>query len=51
MAALEDYRQIVKKLLTEYAQLPTPSDKIQNEVIFESDCDHYLFLTVGWLKG
>ena len=51
MAALEDYRQIVKKLLTEYAQLPTPSDEIQNEVIFDSDRDRYLFLTVGWLNG
>lgn len=51
MAPLENYRQIVKKLLTEYAQLPTPRDEIQNEVIFDSERDRYLFLTVGWLKG
>jgi len=51
MAALEDYRQIVKKLLSEYAQLPTPSNEIQNEVIFDCARDRYLFLTVGWLNG
>ena len=51
MAVLEDYRQVVKQLLTEYAQLPTSSDEIQNEVIFDSEHDHYLFLIVGWLKG
>jgi hypothetical protein len=51
MAALENYRQIIKNLLTEYAQLATPSDEIQNEVIFDSEHDRYLFVTVGWLKG
>jgi hypothetical protein len=50
MADLENYRQIIKKLLAEYARLPTPSDQIQNEVIFDSDHDRYLLLTVGWLK-
>jgi XisI protein len=51
MATLENYRQIVKQLLREYAQIPTSESEVQNETIFDSENDRYMFLSLGWSKG
>jgi|SRR4028118_2212243 hypothetical protein len=51
MASLENYRKIVKQLLTEYAQIPASDNEVQNETIFDSENDRYMLLSLGWSKG
>ncbi|HEY9744317.1 MAG TPA: XisI protein [Coleofasciculaceae cyanobacterium] len=51
MASLENYRKIVKQLLTEYAQIPASDNEVQNETIFDSEHDRYMLLSLGWSKG
>jgi len=50
MAPLDQYRQLVKQLLTDYAQMPTLDSEICNETLFDSEKDRYLFLSLGWDK-
>ncbi len=35
MAAIENYRQIIKQLLTKYAQIPTSESGIKNQILFD----------------
>lgn len=51
MASLENYRQLVKQLLTEYARVPALDSEVQNETIFDSENDRYMLLSLGWSKG
>ncbi|MCI0576004.1 MAG: XisI protein [Chloroflexi bacterium] len=48
MAALETYRQIIEKVLTEYASIPYAYGDIQTETVFDRTNDHYLLVNVGW---
>jgi hypothetical protein len=41
MAGIEDYRKIVKELLTEYAQHTPASGEVEMETIFDDVRDHY----------
>ncbi|NEP07383.1 MAG: hypothetical protein F6K34_22855 [Okeania sp. SIO4D6] len=36
MDTIENYRQIIKQLLTEYAEIPTTESGIENQTIFDS---------------
>lgn len=51
MDSLNRYREIIKQLLTEYAELPTTDPAIQHEVIFDVQRDRYFLVSVGWSKG
>jgi XisI protein len=51
MASLESYRQIIKAILTEYAQIPYAYGHIQTETVFDRTHDRYLLVNVGWDKG
>ncbi|WP_204105467.1 MULTISPECIES: XisI protein [Spirulina sp. CCY15215] len=51
MASLENYRNIVRQLLQDYAEIPTSDENIQNETLFDVECDRYLLLEIGWSKG
>lgn len=41
------YRQLIERILTEYAQIPYAHGDIQIQTIFDRDGDHYLLMLVG----
>jgi hypothetical protein len=47
MAAVEEYRQHIQRLLSEHAQLVWDS-RIQAETIFDQERDRYQLVYVGW---
>ncbi|NES73335.1 MAG: XisI protein [Okeania sp. SIO2D1] len=48
MDKLERYREFIKKILTEHAQISTTTDMVKAELIFDSEHDHYQLAYVGW---
>lgn len=44
----EKYRQIIQKILEDYAAFLGQEDGIQQELIFDQDRDRYLLLETGW---
>lgn len=48
MDKVENYRQIIQKILTEYAKIPYSYGEISSKTIFDSENDSYILLTVGW---
>ncbi|MGK7922158.1 MAG: XisI protein [Trichodesmium sp.] len=48
MATIEKYCQIIKQLLTEYAEIPTTESGIENQTIFDSENDRYMLISLGW---
>lgn len=51
MDTVENYRQIVQRVLREYTEVPYAHGEIANEVIFDRDLDRYLVMSVGWNKA
>ncbi len=51
MDKLAEYRNIIKRVLTHYAELirRTPDSQIETEVVIDEEHDQYLLLNVGWL--
>lgn len=47
MDTLEIYRQLIRKILTEYAQIPYAHGNIQIETVFDSESDRYLLMILG----
>jgi hypothetical protein len=47
MDRVDTYRQIVRKLLKDYADPPSNGD-IRSEVVIDTDTDHYELIYVGW---
>ncbi|MEZ4708798.1 MAG: XisI protein [Caldilineaceae bacterium] len=45
---VENYRQIVKQLLTIYSQIPYVHDDLFDETIFDDESGRYLLVTMGW---
>lgn len=48
MDTLENYRQIIQKVLSEYAQLPYAYGQLERQLIIDTNANHYLLLTLGW---
>ncbi len=50
MDKLHEYRQLVKKVLTHYAELVNrrPKPGKETEVVFDEERDHYMLISVGW---
>ncbi len=49
MDKIEQYRQFVKQILTEHAEIATTTtDTVKSELIFDSEHDHYQLTYVGW---
>ncbi|NJL35842.1 MAG: XisI protein [Leptolyngbyaceae cyanobacterium RM2_2_4] len=48
MDKLAHYRQVIKQILTEHAQISTPTDTVEPQLIFDEDHDHYQLNYVGW---
>ena len=51
MDTLDNYRQIIEKILTDYVAIPYAYGDIQGEVVFDRQHDRYLILTIGWDEG
>ena len=45
---VENYRQIIKQLLTTYSQIPYVHDDLADETIFDDESGRYLLVTMGW---
>jgi hypothetical protein len=50
MDSLNNYRKLVKQLLTEYAEIPVFDSGIQNEIIFDLENDRYMLINIGWFN-
>jgi len=48
MDKLEKYRDSIKQILTEHAQLSSPSETVEAELIFDEKRDRYQLAYVGW---
>jgi hypothetical protein len=50
MDKLAEYRHLIKKLLTHYAELINhrPKPNQETEVIFDEERDHYLLVTISF---
>jgi XisI protein len=48
MDKIERYRQIVKQILTEHAQISSNTDTVKSQLIFDNENDHYQLAYVGW---
>ena len=51
MDTLTSYRQLIERILTEYAQIPYTYGDIQSQTVFDREHDHYLLMNVGWDDG
>lgn len=51
MDKLSLYRQHIQTLLTERANLRSPSDPVKSETIFDTVSDRYQLVNVGWKDG
>jgi hypothetical protein len=48
MDTVERYRQIIERILTDYAQIPYAYGDIRSQTVFDRLNDHYLLINVGW---
>lgn len=48
MDRLAEYRQIIKSVLRQYADLIYAYDDIKNRIAFDAETDQYLIVSVGW---
>ena len=48
MDSLETYREIIERVLSDYAAVPYAHGDFQTEVVFDRDRDRYLLIDVGW---
>ncbi|MDJ0556094.1 MAG: XisI protein [Microcoleaceae cyanobacterium MO_207.B10] len=51
MDTINNYHQIISKILREYADLPYAHGNLERKLIVGEDQKNYLLLTVGYLKG
>lgn len=45
---LSQYREIVKSLISNYANSDISNDKIEVQLVLDTDRDHYQWMNVGW---
>jgi hypothetical protein len=48
MDKLIQYREIVQKLLREYAEIGNHDSDIETQIVFDTERDHYQLMNVGW---
>jgi len=48
MDTLDSYRQIIRSVLTPYAQIAYANVSVRNMTAFDSDSDQYAILSEGW---
>lgn len=47
---VNEYRQRIQELLTQYAQESSSSPEIETQLIFDTVRDHYQLVAMGWRK-
>ncbi len=48
MDKLDQYRQSIRSLLTEYVKVPIANGEIESQLVFDLEHDHYQVMSVGW---
>lgn len=48
MDKLKTYRNIVEKVISEYAAIPFVYGEVENRTMFDRENDSYMFYSVGW---
>ncbi|NJR60725.1 MAG: XisI protein [Cyanobacteria bacterium CRU_2_1] len=48
MAKLEDYSNIIQRLLNQYCQLSSSGSEVETELIVDCEHHHYQLVQVGW---
>lgn len=48
MDKLATYRQLVQKLLSQYAQDDLSNEEVEVQLLFDEQRDHYQWMNVGW---
>ncbi|MDJ0617706.1 MAG: XisI protein [Calothrix sp. MO_192.B10] len=48
MDKIDLYRQYIKQILTEHAQISTDKDTVKPQLIFDNENDHYQLAYIGW---
>jgi len=48
MDKIEHYREIIKKVIYDYAQYKPANGQIDTEVIIDVEKDHYELMRIGW---
>ncbi|MDZ7956984.1 MAG: XisI protein [Aulosira sp. DedQUE10] len=48
MDKIERYRQFIKQILTEHAQISSDKDVVKPQLIFDNENNHYQLAYVGW---
>jgi len=50
MDSLNNYRTLVKQLLTEYAEIPVFDSGSKKEIFFDGKNDRYMLINIGWFN-
>ena len=50
MAKTDEYRQIIRDILTEYSQIKSANEEVEAELIFDLERDRYQLVHVGWSR-
>jgi hypothetical protein len=50
MDKLENYRNMIEKILTEHAEIPYAYDNVKTQTVFDRVKDQYLLVDIGWNK-
>jgi XisI protein len=48
MDKLEQYRQIIQSVLSEYVKVPVANGEIESQLVFDMERDHYQVMDIGW---
>jgi hypothetical protein len=48
METLAGYRELVQRILEEYAAIPYANGEYERELVMDREHDRYLLLTLGW---
>ncbi|NEP76981.1 MAG: XisI protein [Okeania sp. SIO3B3] len=48
MDKLEKYRQFVQEILSSHAEITNTNNTVKDELIFDTERDHYQLAYVGW---
>jgi hypothetical protein len=51
MDRLDQYRDTIERVMTEYAEIPYRFGEVDAETVFDRRCDRYLLMLVGWENG
>ena len=48
MESIARYRELIKRVITRHAQIPSVSGEVRIESIFDAAQDHYALVYTGW---